>query len=149
MSPYECAYKRRPDYSMLVPFGCLAFAVVDNKKMCGKLNYRNASRVCAMIGYVLKPDGHPLGYRLYDLDLGTTIRRTDNLVTFNRDMPALKFIAEKSIKRSVDIYNNAVVAKFFIITKNIKILIAIPLSFESNSDHRIIQQITQPPDTSI
>lgn len=113
MSPYECAYQRKPNYSMLVPFGCLAFAVMDNKDMGGKLNYRKASRVCAMIGYTLKPDGHPLGYRLYDCDLGTIIRRTDNLVTFNVDMPALKFIAERSAKRPIDLYNNAIIAKFF------------------------------------
>ena len=113
MSPYECAYNKKPNYAMLVPFGCLAFAFVDNKKMHGKTNYRKASRVCAMIGYVLKPDGHPLAYKLYDCDLGTIICRTDNRVVFNVDMPALKFIAERSTKRPVDIYQNATVAKFF------------------------------------
>ena len=113
MSPYEAAYQRKPDYNMLVPFGCLAFAVVENKNMNGKMNYRKASRTCVMIDYTLKPDGHPLGYILYDCDLGTIIKRTTDLVTFNKDMPALKHIAERSVKRPVDVYKNAVVAKFF------------------------------------
>ena len=113
MSPYESAYQRKPDYAMLVPFGCLAFALVENKKMNGKMNYRKASRTCAMLGYVLKPDGHPLAYKLYDCDLGTIIQRTDDLVKFNKDMPALKFIAERAVTRPVDIYQNATVAKYF------------------------------------
>ena len=113
MSPYEYAYNRKPDYSMLVPFGCLAFVVVDNKDMNGKTNYRKASRTCAMIGYTLKTDGHPLGYILYDCELGTTIRRPGNLVTFNPDMPALVYIAETTAKRPVDLYEDAIVAKFF------------------------------------
>lgn len=67
-----------------------------------------------MIGYPTKPDGHPLGYILYDCDLGTTIRRMDNiLVTFNPDMPALKYIVERSVKRPVELYKNAMVANFF------------------------------------
>lgn len=61
----------------------------------------------------LKPDGHPLGYRLYDCDLGTIIERPDNLVALNRDMPAMKYIAERSVKRPVDLYANATVAKMF------------------------------------
>ena len=36
MSPYEYAYGHKPDYSILVPFGCLAFTVVDNKDMKGQ-----------------------------------------------------------------------------------------------------------------
>lgn len=66
-----------------------------------------------MIGYTLRLDGHPLGYLLYDCDLGTTIKRTDDLVTFNVDMSTLKFIAERSVQRPVDLYRNAIVAKFF------------------------------------
>ena len=97
----------------MVPFGCLAFVVVSNIDKNGKTNYRKASRVCAMIGYTLKPDGHPKGYQLYDCDLGTIIERTDNLVTFNKDLPALKYIADSVIKRPVDLYKNAVVAKEF------------------------------------
>ena len=116
-SPYEYAYNRKPNYDMLVPFGCLAFAVVSNIDKNGKTNYRRASRVCAMIGYTLKPDGHPLAYRLFDCDLGTTIERTNDLVTFNKDMPALKYIAERSIQRPVDLYANAIVAKEFLDTK--------------------------------
>ena len=60
MSPYEYSYDRQPNYSMLTPFGCLAFAVIANIDKNGKTNYRKASRVCAMLGYNLKPDGHPL-----------------------------------------------------------------------------------------
>ena len=114
MSPYEYAYNRKPKYEMLVPFGCLAFAVVSNMDKNGKNNYRKASRVCVMIGYTLKPDGHPLGYRLFDCDLGTIIERTDDdLVTFNKDMPALKYIAKRVVQRLVDLYSNAIVAKEF------------------------------------
>lgn len=58
-------------------------------------------------------DGHPLDYKLYDCDLGTVIERPRNLVTFNPDMPALKFIAQRSVQRPVDLYNNAIVAKNF------------------------------------
>jgi hypothetical protein len=98
MSPYERAYNRKPNYDMLVPFGCLAFVNIENKSMNGKYNYRKASRVCAMIGYTTKPDGHPLGYLLYDCDLGTIIKHTDsNGVTFNVDIPALKYIADRSV----------------------------------------------------
>ena len=66
-----------------------------------------------MIGYTLKPDSHPLDYMLYDLDLGTIIKRTDNMVVFNVDMPAMKYIAERSVERPAELYRNAVVAKFF------------------------------------
>ena len=113
LSPYEAAYGRQPNLAMLVPFGCLAYATVANINRGGKTNYRKASRICAMIGYDLKPDGHPLGYQLYDCDLGTIIRRADNMVKFNVDMPALKFLAERSVQRPVDLYKNAVVAKYF------------------------------------
>ena len=112
-SPYEYVYNRKPNYAILVPFGCLAFALVSNIDMNGKTNYRKASRVCSMIGYTLKPDGHPLGYRLYDCDLGTIIERTDDLVKFNKDISALKYIAERSVQRPVDLYSDAVVTKEF------------------------------------
>ena len=119
MSPYEFVYDRRPDYSILVPFDCLAFVDVDNKKRKGKINYRNTSRTCAMIGYSCKPDGHPMGYGyiLYDYDFGTVIKRPNNLVFFNPDMPALKYMAERAVKRPVGLYKNTVIAKFFVKNK--------------------------------
>ena len=113
LSPYECAYGRAPDLDMLAPFGCLAYVFVKSMDRNGKTNYRKASRVCAMLGYTLKPDGHPLGYKLYDLDLGTMIQRTNDLVVFNKDMPALKFVADRAVKRPVDLYANSTVAKHF------------------------------------
>lgn len=68
LSPYEFAYDRSPDMSMLVPFGCLAYVAIDNKARKGKTNYRRASRTCAMIGYTLKPDGRtPIGLQVIRL----------------------------------------------------------------------------------
>ena len=60
LTPYEVAYDKRPNYDMLVPFGRLAYASFTNINKNGKANYRKVSRVCVMIGYYLKPDGHPL-----------------------------------------------------------------------------------------
>ena len=142
MSPYEYAFSRKPNYSMLVPFGCLAYAVVKTSNKCGKTNYRKQSRICAMIGYELKPDGHPLSYKLYDCDLGTVIRRTDDLVTFNKDMPALKFIAERAVQRPVDLFSNAVVAKYFGSKKKRKLHWGKVISHRYDTDGELLFRIS-------
>ena len=142
MSPYECAYGRAPNLAILAPFGCLAYAVVSNIKRRGKTNYRRASRVCALVGFTLKPDGHPLGYKLFDCDLGTIIHRTDDLVTFNPDVPALKFIAERSVQRPVDLYRNATVAKHFGKGKHRKLYWGKVISHRYDTDGELLFRIS-------
>ena len=92
MSPYEAATNRKPNMDMLVPFGCVAFVNVARIDRKGKNNHHNATRKCAMLGYDLRPDGHPNGYVLLDLHTNTIIVRPQERVTFNIDMPAMKYI---------------------------------------------------------
>ena len=86
-SPYESAYNRAPDRSLQQPFGCLALVNIPRIQRGGKLNHRKATRTCAMIGYQLRPDGHPNAYKLFDCDTGQIIIRPKELITFNPDVP--------------------------------------------------------------
>ena len=88
-SPYETAYNKPPDRSMQQPFGCLAFVNIPRIARGGKLNHRRATRTCAMIGYQLRPDGHPNAYKLFDCDTGEIIIRPAKLVSFNPDIPVM------------------------------------------------------------
>lgn len=59
--PYEMLFKKEPNYGLLRPFGCLAFAV-DLSPSRGKFESRSIK--CIFLGY----DVHHKGFTLYDLD---------------------------------------------------------------------------------
>lgn len=61
MSPYEILFQEKPDYSLIKPFGCLAYAanIVPHK---GKFDIRSIKSV--FIGF----DSSHKGFLLYDLD---------------------------------------------------------------------------------
>lgn len=92
--PFELAHQQAPKRDVLEPFGYLLVAHIDPIDRRGKNNHNNTTRKCDMLGYDLNPNGHPNGYIIYHLDLGTTIVRPRELLTFNADTPAMQYVAK-------------------------------------------------------
>ena len=113
-SPYEAAYNRQPDRSFQQPFGCLVYVNVPTINRDGKLNHRGNARTCAFLDYVLRgPDGHPVGYTLFDCENGEIITRPKQHLTFNPDVPAMQHVAQMVKDLPQDKFIGQVIAKFF------------------------------------
>lgn len=112
-SPYEAAYNRAPDRSLQQPFGCLVYANVPRIDRHGKLNHRGTTRTCAFLDYVLRPDGHPLAYLLFDCDTGEVITRPKEYLTFNPDVPAMQHVARNVSDLPDGKFINDIAAKYW------------------------------------
>ena len=132
--PYEAAYNRAPDRSFQQPFGCLALVNIPRHERGGKLNHRRATRTCAMLGYQLRPDGHPNAYKLFDCDSGQVIIRPKELITFNPDIPAMQHCARKVSDLPDNKFVGEVVAKYFEETQKLHYGRVANMRYDSDSE---------------
>ena len=137
--PYEAAYNRPPDRSFQQPFGCLALVNIPRHERGGKLNHRRATRTCAMLGYQLRPDGHPNAYKLFDCDSGQIIIRPKELITFNPDTPAMQHCARRLSDLPDNKFVGDIVAKYFDETK--KIHYGRVVNMRHDSDNEILWRV--------
>ena len=109
MPPITLMYGRKPDFSKLHPFGCLAFIHIEKKARNGVLN--KATHYGALMGYATGSDGRIISYRIYNYDTNRFVYPYD--VTFNDDVPAIPYIASlRQLAPAVRLHNR-VVRKIF------------------------------------
>ena len=105
LAPITLMYGRKPDYSKLHPFGCLAFIHIEKKNRHGVL--AKATHHGALMGYATGSDGRIISYRIYNYD--TNRFSYPYNVTFNDDIPAVPYIASlKQLAPAVRLKNRTV-----------------------------------------
>jgi len=109
LAPITLMYGRKPDYSKLHPFGCLAFIHLDKKNRHGVL--AKATHYGALMGYATGSDGRIVSYRIYNYDTNRFCYPYN--VTFNDDVPAIPYIASlKQLAPAVRLKNRTVRKEF-------------------------------------
>ena len=88
-APITLVYGRKPNFSKLHPFGCLAFIHVSKKDRNGALN--KSIHFGMLLGYATASDGHIISYRVYNYSTNRFGYPAD--VTFNPDCSAIPYIA--------------------------------------------------------
>ena len=109
-TPYKMRTGKDHSQQMLQPFGCLTCSYIKPvRRAAGKLS--PSGQVGIFLSYDDRSDGGIQGYRVYNWDTGRVVHRYD--CDFNRDLPAMEYIAKMMCTSSDAQFLNRRVCKTF------------------------------------